>query len=112
MQAVPPDLVRGALQRAYDGQLVDLDDVERMVGAAQREPQPDFFTQLLDVQIFPLRGSDLRRGRFAVSTQYDGLVLGAMRSLGGVFHKGAGAWQVMADPAQIVRHLGERAGVT
>lgn len=112
MQAAAPDLVRGALERAYEGRFVDLDDVERMVRAAQREAQPDFFTQLLDVQIFPLRGSDLRRGRFAVSTQYDGLVLGVMRSLGGVFHKGAGAWQVMADPAQIVRHLDERAGVS
>lgn len=111
MQAAAPEFVSDTLRRVYAGQFVDLEDVERMVAAALRDPQPDFFTQLLDVQIFPLRGSDLRRGRFAVSTQFDGLVLATMRSLGGVFHKGAGAWQVMADPEQLVRHLGERAGV-
>jgi hypothetical protein len=106
----PEDVVR-SIETAYAGQFLDLEDVPRLVKAAIEEPQPDFFTSLLDVQIFPLQGEHLQRGRFAVSTLYDGLCLAAMRSMSGHFHKHAAAWQVRASPNQIIRHLGQVAGI-
>ncbi|WP_231972992.1 DEAD/DEAH box helicase [Variovorax sp. HW608] len=111
MRAAAANLVVAALQRAYLGQYVDLEDAGRLICAALREPQADFFTQLLDVQVFPLRGSELQRGRFAVSGLYDEPFLGAMRAMGGYFHKHASAWQVRADPSEIVQRLGQQAGI-
>ena len=105
--------VCAAIGRAYAGQFVDLDDVDRLVAAAMKEPQPDFFTALLDVQIFPLQAGagQLQRGRFAVSTLYDGLCLDAVRAMGGYFHKHATAWQVKDAPQAIIERLGRMAGI-
>ncbi|MDR2839055.1 MAG: DEAD/DEAH box helicase [Azonexus sp.] len=119
MQVTSHGEVCEAIQSAYLGQFVDLDGVESMVAAAMKAPEPDFFTALLDVQIFPLmQGQEqgdgagpLNRGKFAVSALYDGLYLKAMRSLSGYFHKYASAWQVRAAPDAIMERLGHLAGI-
>jgi hypothetical protein len=113
MAAASPQSVCAAIGRAYAGQFVDLNDLDRTVAAALDEPQLDFFTALLDVQIFPLQGHDeqMWRGRYAVSALYDELCRGALRGLGGYFHKYAAAWQVKADPQAIIACLGQAAGI-
>ncbi|HVR48336.1 MAG TPA: DEAD/DEAH box helicase [Pseudorhodoferax sp.] len=103
--------VVSALQAAFQGHYVDLDEVPATVTAALRDPQADYFSQLLDVQIFPLRGTALARGRYAVSFLYDGPCVAAMRSLNGLFHTHAAAWQVQATPEQIIERLQAVAGV-
>lgn len=99
------------LKDAYRGQFIDLQGCDVILRAAMSAPQPDYFTQLLDVQIFPLAKGDFDRGRWAVSFQYDPLCVDAMRSLGGYFHKHAAAWQVRADPALVLARLASIAGV-
>ena len=111
LRARSSEQVCTAIERAYAGQFVDLEDLDRLIAAAMKEAQPDFFTALLDVQIFPLSGGQLQRGRFAVSTLYDGLCLDAMHAMGGYFHKHAAAWQVRATPDEIIRRLGQLAGI-
>ena len=103
--------VVSALQAAYQGHYVDLEEAPGTIAAALRDPQADYFSQLLDVQIFPLRGAELTRGRYAVSFLYDGPCVAAMRSLQGLFHTHAAAWQVQADPEQIIERLQAVAGV-
>lgn len=99
------------LEHAYAGQFVDLQEAEVILRAACASVDPDYFTQLLDVQVFPLVKGDLSRGQWAVSFQYDPLCVRAMRSLGGYFHKHAAAWQVRATPQQILQRLESLAGV-
>lgn len=105
------EAIVSALRSAYHGHHVDLEEVPRTVAAALHDPQVDYFSQLLDVQIFPLRGSELTRGRYAVSFLYDGPCVAAMRSLNGLFHTHAAAWQVQADPEEIIARLQAVAGV-
>ena len=99
------------LRSVYRGQLVDLEDAPRMLAGAAAAPEGDFFTQVLDVQLFPLAKGDLKRGRWAVSFGYDPLCVRAMRSLRGLFHRHAAAWQVRAEPDQILTRLRDVAGV-
>lgn len=99
------------LQHAFAGQFVDLERIDVTLRAAVTAPQHDYFTQLLDVQVFPLEKGDLSRGRFAVSFTYDPLCVRAMRALGGYFHKHASAWQVRATPEEIQARLKSIAGV-
>lgn len=99
------------LQHAFAGQFVDLERIDVTLRAAVAAPQQDYFTQLLDVQVFLLAKGDLSRGRYAVSFSYDPLCVRAMRSLGGYFHKHASAWQVRATPEQIQERLQSIAGV-
>jgi len=99
------------LEQAYAGQFVDLQEAEVVLRAACSAVDPDYFTQLLDVQVFPLARGDLSRGKWAVSFQYDPLCVQAMRSLDGYFHKHAAAWQVRAEPEQILQRLASNAGV-
>ncbi|MCR6480956.1 DEAD/DEAH box helicase [Variovorax sp. ZS18.2.2] len=113
LPAGQPSMVQACIARAYAGQFVDLEDVPGMLRAAMAPAalEADFFTQLLDVQIFPLARGELQRGRFAVSFQFDTLCVSAMRAMGGYFHKHAAAWQVQGEPEAIMARLREVAGI-
>jgi SNF2 family DNA or RNA helicase len=67
----------------------------------------EFFTQLLDLQVFPLES-----GGFAVSSLYDAPVLRGLRALRGRFHKHASAWEIRAPLQQLLDVLLEQAGVS
>ncbi|QIL73093.1 DEAD/DEAH box helicase [Diaphorobacter sp. HDW4B] len=99
------------LRAVYDGEHVDLDGASTLLHAALRSPEPDFFTQLLDVQIFELSKGDLSKGQHAVSFAYDALCVKAMRVLNGSFHKPASAWQVRGGATRIFEVLRSIAGV-
>ena len=99
------------LRQVFERQFVDLSGIKTVLQAALESPQPDYFTQLLDVQIFPLSRGELQRGRTAVSFTYDALCVAAMRELHGYFHRPAAAWQVRASHEHILRVLQETAGV-
>jgi SNF2 family DNA or RNA helicase len=86
----------------------DLDGVERTVRAGTASIEADYFTQLLDVQIFPLAST---AGGTAVSFVYDLSMVDAMRALGGRFHKFAAAWELRCPRDEIMRALQEVAGV-
>ena len=94
------------LEYVYAGQHVDFEAAPVVLQAAMAAPQPDFFTQLLDVQIFPLA-----QGGHAVSFSYDALCVRAMRALGGRFHKPAAAWQVWGGVRRILDALRNMAGI-
>lgn len=68
--------------------------------------EPDYFAEVLDVQLLPLEG-----GGFAVSSAYDSYFVEAMRKLRGCFHKHAGAWAVAGPADRIVEMLSSVAGV-
>ena len=85
----------------------DLEGVERTVRAGCASIEPDFFTQLLDVQVFPLA----RGGGMAVSFAYDLPMVDAMRELGGRFHKFAAAWELKRSREDILAVLLATAGV-
>jgi len=85
---------------------VDLDGVEALLHSACAAAEPDFFTQLLDVQLFPLAS-----GGHAVSFAYDLPMVDAMREMGGRFHKYAAAWEVRGPRDRILQVVRERAGV-
>lgn len=97
------------LQRLYAGQHVDLDGADRLLTAALAAPEPDYFTQLLDVQVFPLVHPG--QGEHAVSFAYDVPCVQAMRALGGRFHKPAAAWQIQGGAEKILASLQRLAGV-
>ena len=99
------------LQAHYLREHVDFDGATVLLKAAIRAPEPDYFTQLLDVQIFELARGELNHGQHAVSFSYDGLCVRAMRALQGRFHKPAAAWQVRAEVAHIQHVLRDLAGV-
>lgn len=99
------------LKAVYQGQFVDLDGGRPELDAAFGATQPDFFSQILDVQVFPLAKGDFSRGQHAVSFSYDGPCIKAMRALRGLFQKHAAAWQVQGDIAAILRALQAVAGV-
>lgn len=111
LSATTPERVLEVLQHAYAGQFVDLEEADVTLRAAMAAPQAGYFTELLDVQVFPLAKGDLSRGKWAVSFQYDPLCVQAMRSLGGYFHKHAASWQVRAEPNVIQLRLASIAGV-
>ncbi|MBY6345202.1 DEAD/DEAH box helicase [Providencia rettgeri] len=99
------------LHALYLREHVEFDGVGALLKAAIRAPEPDYFTQLLDVQIFELARGELNHGQHAVSFSYDGLCVRAMRALQGRFHKPAAAWQVRGDVAHIQKVLRDLAGV-
>ncbi|MBW8893682.1 MAG: ATP-dependent helicase, partial [Burkholderiales bacterium] len=103
-----PLRVTAWIRRQFADQVkdVDLDSVERMLRAACASAEPDFFTQLLDVQLFPLES-----GGHAVSFAYDLSMVDAMRELAGRFHKFAAAWEVRCPRDAILQALRERAGI-
>lgn len=99
------------LQQVYVGQHVDFEGCEALLKAALAHPEQDHFTQLLDVQVFPLSKGDLSRGQHAVSFAYDMPCVQAMRMLQGSFHKPAAAWQVRGGVPRILEAMREFAGV-
>lgn len=99
------------LRQTFERQFVSLEGIEAVLRSALDAPQPDYFTQLLDVQIFPLSRGNLQRGRTAVSFTYDALCVSAMRQLRGYFHGPAAAWQVDASREHILSVLRSTAGV-
>ncbi|WP_244883877.1 DEAD/DEAH box helicase [Paracidovorax oryzae] len=103
--------VESMLLDAYSGQHVSFDALAAALRASAAAPEPDFYTQLLDVQVFPLAKGDGGRGKWAVSFVYDPPCVAAMRAMRGLFHKHAAAWQVHCDPAEIQEHLVRHAGV-
>lgn len=103
-----PSRVAAWIRRQFADQVkdVDLGSVERMLRAACASAEPDFFTQLLDVQLFPLES-----GGHAVSFAYDLSMVDAMRELAGRFHKFAAAWEVRCPRDAILQALRVRAGI-
>ena len=99
------------LRAIYEGEHVDLDCAQDLLRAAVHSPEHDYFTQLLDVQIFALARGDFSKGQHAVSFTYDPLCVKAMRALQGSFHKPATAWQVRGGVQRIVEALRQLAGV-
>lgn len=96
----------------YAGQHVELDGALDILRAALAAPEPDYFTQVLDVQIFRLINVDDRsKGHHAVSFSYDAPTVHAMRLLRGRFHKPGSAWQVPGDIDQLLRTLRDLAGI-
>ncbi len=95
------------LKRLYRGEHVDVDSGLAIITAAMRSPQPDYFTQRLDVQVFPLAKADPGKGRYAVSFYFDPLCVKAMHALRGQFHPAAKAWQVHGDHQDILDALKE-----
>lgn len=95
------------LQGMFHGQFFDFDAMEPMLAAALGNPEKDYFTQILDLQVFPLK-----EGGYAVSSIYDLAVVKAMRSLGGRFHRYASAWEVRRPVPVILGALKSIAGVS
>lgn len=112
LQTTDSSYADDVIKHAFAGHFVDMEQLDVQLRAAVAAPDPDYFSQLLDVQIFPLVKGDLTRGSWAVSFTYDPLCVKAMRSLGGYFHKHASAWQVRADPELIMERLASIAGVS
>lgn len=112
LQTTDSSYADDVIKHAFAGHFVDMEQLDVQLRAAVAAPDPDYFSQLLDVQIFPLVKGDLARGSWAVSFTYDPLCVKAMRSLGGYFHKHASAWQVRADPELIMERLASIAGVS
>jgi superfamily II DNA or RNA helicase len=104
-----PERQAARLMTWLDGQVEgDYDEAgaHQVVRAAIVATEATYFTQLLDVQIFPLV-----EGGFAVSFQYDLPMVKAMRSLGGRFHKFASAWEVRGAAPAILAAIKAVAGV-
>ena len=99
------------LRTLYAGQHAELDDAQRILQSAIAAPEGDFFTQVLDVQVFPLSRGDLAQGEHAVSFAYDLFCVRAMRALRGSFHKPALAWQIAGGTERILEVLRDLAGV-
>lgn len=112
LQTADSSYADDVIKHAFAGHFVDMEQLDVQLRAAVAAPDPDYFSQLLDVQIFPLVKGDLARGSWAVSFTYDPLCVKAMRSLGGYFHKHASAWQVRADPEFVMERLASIASVS
>ncbi len=89
-----------------DAREFDIESISEQVEVAINHPEIDFFTSLLDVQIFRIDS-----GGHAVSFAYDPFAVDAMRSLGGRFHKFAAAWEVKRPVEQILHALQSLAGI-
>lgn len=96
----------GWLARVMPGQHFDIESSGPLIDAALARPEPDFFTQLLDVQVFPLT-----TGGLAVSALYDAPTLRCMRALDGRFHKHASAWEIHRPVAEVLGALRQLAGI-
>jgi superfamily II DNA or RNA helicase len=81
-------------------------EAHALVSSACAAPQRDYFTELLDVQVLPLRG-----GGCAVASAFDSLVVEALRRLSGRFHKPAQAWEVRRPTSAVLDALQAVAGI-
>jgi hypothetical protein len=105
--AAPAATVFAWLVSALDGHSFDRDSAATMLRQTEGVADPTFFSQLLDVQLFPLQAG----AGLAVSSLYDPFVIRAMKSLGGRFHSYAQAWQVRVPLEQVMQALSVTAGV-
>ena len=99
-------LIQGLKDQAGRWPAYTMEGLHEAALAAWRQPTPDYFVELLDVQVLPLA-----RGGLAVSSEYDPLVVKALKSLAGRFHRHARAWEVQAHVADLLRALEDIAGV-
>jgi hypothetical protein len=99
------------LRSLAHGQHLDVEAAFPLLVAAVEAPSMDYFTQRLDVQVFPLAKGDLEHGRIAVSFSYDGPCVRVMQRLRARFHPHAKAWQVPTTSAALLRALQELAGI-
>lgn len=109
LDAEPPSRVASGLHYVYQehADVFAMEDVEDAVKKGLAQIEPDYFTQMLDVQVFPLTS-----GGMAVSFQYDRPTIKAMRALQGRFHKFAQAWEVRRPVGDILRALRDIAGIS
>lgn len=103
------DRVLAMLHECAQGLHVDLDGARSLIEGAVASPQPDFFTQRLDAQVFPLVGDGPLC--HAVSFEYDQPCMQAMRSLRGQYHPAAKAWRVQVPAAAVLQALQRLGGV-
>lgn len=94
------------LAHVLPGQHFDIEASGPLIEAALAGPEPDFFTQLLDVQVFPLT-----TGGLAVSALYDVPTQHCMRALHGRFHKHAAAWEIHRPVGEVLGALRQLAGI-
>jgi hypothetical protein len=95
------------LREAHAGHWVDLDSGAALIEAALANPQPDFFCQQLDVQVFALS-----KGGLAVSAVFDEAVLSCLRRLHGCYHRHANAIEIQGGTLeQLLSALESEAGV-
>jgi len=106
IEAVSAGQVVDWLRKVLQGHRFDFDEAYKPIEAALANPDRDFFTKLLDVQIFPLT-----TGGCAVSSLYDQPVVKCLRGLNGRFHKNAAAWEIHRPVEAILKALREHAGV-
>jgi hypothetical protein len=110
---ISPSRALSMLKTIYARDFVSLDGALEMLQVAT-SPQAwerDYFTQLIDVQIFPLVSAGSHGGNFAVSFAFDKPCIKVMRGLRGLFHKFASAWQVDATSEAILEVLQSQAGI-
>lgn len=99
-------LIDGLLERADQFPAWSFEDVREKAAYAWRNPQPDFFAELMDVQLVPLDN-----GGFACLAVFDPLFQGVMREMQGRYQKYAAAWEVRAPKQAILARLEADAGI-
>jgi hypothetical protein len=100
------ELLDGLQRAALQLQAFSAAEARDVAATAWQNPQRDYFTSFLDLQILPLA-----QGGFAVSSAFDTLVVRAIKQLGGRFHKHAQAWEVRLPREAILEALHRVAGV-
>ncbi len=110
---ISPSRALALLRTVYAREFVSLDGALELLQVAT-SPQAwvrDYFTQLIDVQIFPLVSAGSHGGNFAVSFAFDKPCIKVMRGLRGLFQKYASAWQVDGTSESILDALQSQAGI-
>jgi superfamily II DNA or RNA helicase len=85
----------------------DCDELDALCALASQHVRQDLFVSLLDVQLMPLQ-----QGTWACLFRYDDVLVQAMRTLRGRWHKPANCWELPQSLDQIMAALAQYAGVT
>lgn len=110
---ISPARVLSMLRTVYARDFVSFDGALELLQVAT-SPQAwerDYFTQLIDVQVFPLVSAGSHGGNFAISFAFDKPCIKTMRGARGLFHKYASAWQVEGTSEEILEALQSQAGI-
>lgn len=110
---ISPSRALSMLKTVYAREFVSLDGALELLQVAT-SPQAwvrDYFTQLIDVQVFPLVSAGSHGGNFAVSFAFDKPCIKVMRGLRGLFQRYASAWQVDGTSESILDALRSGAGI-
>lgn len=110
---ISPARVLSMLRTVYARDFVSFDGALDLLQVAT-SPQAwerDYFTQLIDVQVFPLVSAGCHGGNFAISFAFDKPCIKTMRGARGLFHKYASAWQVQGTSEEILEALQSQAGI-